>query len=187
MGFVQWVGLNVGNSSRLVKARRVRSALKTRGREGQRAWMRGQRGWRSGARWRRGRASGSRKGDRYDRRYQGPGHPAHLDDGRPSALQISPHLLGTGRSSQCETHMGFFCNAGAVRPALKPSGMPQSGIGHELLWRCRFANRCRITMENIGFQAAIFFYQVDYTLTRVPKMRLFPRAIRRVNPVPYGR
>jgi hypothetical protein len=53
-------------------------------------------------------------------------------------------------------------------------------------WEMPFRRRCRMTVENIGFQAANLFYQIDYALADVPEHCAYLHAqFRRVNPLPY--
>ena len=49
-----------------------------------------------------------------------------------------------------------------------------------------FRKRARITVENIADDEMTLFYQVNYTLTDVPKdAAYFHAQFRRVNPLPY--
>ena len=53
-------------------------------------------------------------------------------------------------------------------------------------WEMPFRQSCRITMENIGPDEAVLYYQVNYVLTNVPQdAAYFHAQFRRVNPLPY--
>jgi hypothetical protein len=58
--------------------------------------------------------------------------------------------------------------------------------GFNCYWQMPFRKCCKITMTNMGQEQNILFYQVDYTLTRIPRnMGYFHAQFNRVNPVPY--
>jgi hypothetical protein len=60
------------------------------------------------------------------------------------------------------------------------------GSGFNCYWPMPFRRKCRITMENINNEDMVLYYQVDYTLTDVPKdAAYFHAQFRRVNPLPY--
>lgn len=60
------------------------------------------------------------------------------------------------------------------------------GSGFNCYWPMPFRKKCRITMENINTEDMVLYYQVDYTLTDVPKdAAYFHAQFRRVNPLPY--
>ncbi len=51
-----------------------------------------------------------------------------------------------------------------------------------------FRQRCRITLENIGFEEVVIFYQINYALNEVAEdAAYFHAQFRRVNPLPYGK
>lgn len=53
-------------------------------------------------------------------------------------------------------------------------------------WQMPFRKSCRMTMENIGDDEVVLYYQIDYTLTEVPEdLAYFHAQFRRVNPLPY--
>jgi hypothetical protein len=59
------------------------------------------------------------------------------------------------------------------------------GSGFSCFWPMPFRKKCRITMENINNEDMVLYYQVDYTLTDVPKdAGYFHAQFRRVNPLP---
>ena len=60
------------------------------------------------------------------------------------------------------------------------------GSAFNCYWEMPFRKKCRITMENIGFEAMILYYQVNYTLTDVPDDAAYLHAqFRRTNPLRY--
>ncbi len=60
------------------------------------------------------------------------------------------------------------------------------GNAFNCYWEMPFRRHCRITMENIGFEAMTIFYQINYTLTEVPAdAACFHAQFRRSNPLPY--
>ena len=60
------------------------------------------------------------------------------------------------------------------------------GNAFNCYWEMPFRKRCKITLENIGFDAMTIFYQIDYTLTDVPTdAAYFHAQFRRANPLPY--
>jgi hypothetical protein len=60
------------------------------------------------------------------------------------------------------------------------------GSGFNCYWTMPFRKKCKITMENIADENMVLYYQVDYTLTDVPKdAGYFHAQFRRTNPLPY--
>jgi hypothetical protein len=60
------------------------------------------------------------------------------------------------------------------------------GSAFNCYWPMPFRKRCRITVENIGTESMVLFYQVDYALGTVPDdAAYFHAQFRRVNPLPY--
>jgi hypothetical protein len=60
------------------------------------------------------------------------------------------------------------------------------GSGFNCYWPMPFRKKCKITMENIADENMVLYYQVDYTLTDVPKDAGYLHAqFRRTNPLPY--
>lgn len=60
------------------------------------------------------------------------------------------------------------------------------GSGFNCYWPMPFRKKCKITMENINDEDMVLYYQVDYTLTDVPKdAGYFHAQFRRTNPLPY--
>jgi hypothetical protein len=60
------------------------------------------------------------------------------------------------------------------------------GSAFNCYWEMPFRKSCRITMENIDENAMTLYYQIDYTLTNIPKEAAYFHAqFRRVNPMEY--
>ena len=60
------------------------------------------------------------------------------------------------------------------------------GSAFNCYWEMPFRKSFKITMENIGEEKMVLYYQINYTLTDVPDdAAYFHAQFRRVNPVPY--
>ncbi|MCI0421707.1 MAG: DUF2961 domain-containing protein [Acidobacteria bacterium] len=60
------------------------------------------------------------------------------------------------------------------------------GSAFNSYWPMPFRKKARITLENLDNQEMRLYYQIDYTLTQVPKdAAYFHAQFRRVNPLPY--
>lgn len=81
----------------------------------------------------------------------------------------------------------FFCMGwGRFAPVTSLAVVVNPGSGLNCYWPMPFHKKCRITMENIDDKDMVLYYQVDYTLTEVPKdAGYFHAQFRRVNPVPF--
>jgi hypothetical protein len=89
-------------------------------------------------------------------------------------------------SVECPIGDFFACGWGryAQVSSLAVCVNPASGLN--CYWEMPFRKSCKITVENIGFEAMTLFYQIDYTLTEVPNdAAYFHAQFRRVNPLPY--
>ncbi len=61
---------------------------------------------------------------------------------------------------------------------------PLSGLN--CYWVMPFQKSCKITMENLDDKQMTLYFQINYTLTEIPKdAAYFHAQFRRVNPVPY--
>ena len=80
----------------------------------------------------------------------------------------------------------FFCMGwGKFAPVTSLAVVVNPGSGLNCYWPMPFRKKCRITMENIDNEDMVLYYQVDYTLTEVPKdAGYFHAQFRRVNPLP---
>jgi len=81
----------------------------------------------------------------------------------------------------------FFCMGwGKYAPVTSLAVVVNPGSGLNCYWPMPFRKKCRITMENIDNEDMILYYQVDYTLTDIPKdAGYFHAQFRRVNPLPF--
>jgi hypothetical protein len=81
----------------------------------------------------------------------------------------------------------FFCQGwGKFAPVTSLAVAANPGSGLNCYWAMPFRKKCRITMENMDNEDMVLYYQVDYTLTDVPKdAGYFHAQFRRVNPVPF--
>ncbi|MDB5142021.1 MAG: hypothetical protein JWQ66_734 [Mucilaginibacter sp.] len=81
----------------------------------------------------------------------------------------------------------FFCMGwGKFAPVQSLAVVVNPGSGFNCYWPMPFRKKCRITMENIDNKDMVLYYQVDYTLTDVPKdAGYFHAQFRRVNPLPF--
>jgi hypothetical protein len=81
----------------------------------------------------------------------------------------------------------FFCQGwGKFAPVTSLAVAANPGSGLNCYWTMPFRKKCRITMENIDDHDMVLYYQVDYTLTDVPKDAGYLHAqFRRVNPLPF--
>ncbi|MDB5017960.1 MAG: hypothetical protein JWQ84_2792 [Mucilaginibacter sp.] len=80
----------------------------------------------------------------------------------------------------------FFCMGWGKYSALQSLAVVVNpGSAFNCYWPMPFRKKCRITMENIDDKDMTLYYQVDYTLTEVPKdAGYFHAQFRRVNPLP---
>jgi len=81
----------------------------------------------------------------------------------------------------------FFCQGwGKFAPVTSFAVVTNPGSGLNCYWTMPFHKKCKITMENIDDRDMVLYYQVDYTLTDVPKdAGYFHAQFRRVNPLPF--
>jgi hypothetical protein len=81
----------------------------------------------------------------------------------------------------------FFCMGwGKYAPVQSLAVVVNPGSAFNCYWPMPFRKKCRITMENIDDEDMILYYQVDYTLTKVPDdAAYFHAQFRRINPLPY--
>jgi len=81
----------------------------------------------------------------------------------------------------------FFCLGwGKFAPVTSLAIVANPGSGLNCYWPMPFRKKCRITMENIDDRDMVLYYQVDYTLTEVPKDAGYLHAqFHRVNPLPF--
>ncbi len=71
-------------------------------------------------------------------------------------------------------------NVNSLPVVVNPAG------GTNSYWEMPFRRHARITIENLGTEEAVLYYQIDYTLTDVPEdAGYFHVQWRRNNPLPY--
>ena len=109
-------------------------------------------------------------------------HPAHW-----RRLVLRAYWDGEEHPS-VETPLGDFfvngwcerCNINSLPIVVNPAG------GMNSYWEMPFRQRARLTIENIGSEEAVLYYQIDYTLTEVPAdVAYFHAQWRRSNPLGY--
>ncbi|GGJ08444.1 hypothetical protein GCM10010885_16950 [Alicyclobacillus cellulosilyticus] len=87
-----------------------------------------------------------------------------------------------------ETPVGdFFCNGWCERCNVNslPIVVNPAG-GFNSYWEMPFRKSARITMENVGDEDAVLFYQIDYSLMEIPEdVGYFHAQWRRDNPLKY--
>lgn len=91
-------------------------------------------------------------------------------------------------NASIETPFGDFfcngwnqrCNISSLPVAVNPAG------GFNCYWEMPFRKAAKWTMENVGDDPVTLYYQIDYTLTEIPKDAAYFHAFwRRNNPLPY--
>ncbi len=71
-------------------------------------------------------------------------------------------------------------NVNSLPIAVNPAG------GFNSYWEMPFRTHARVTIENLGTEEAVLYYQIDYTLTAVPEdVAYFHAQWRRSNPLGY--
>ena len=77
-----------------------------------------------------------------------------------------------------------YTSSTATVNSLAVTRTPKTGMN--CYWEMPFRKKCKITMENVGFDDAYLYYQITYTLTEVPEdCAYFHAQFRRTNPLPY--
>jgi len=81
----------------------------------------------------------------------------------------------------------FFCSGWNVYSQLSSLAVcVNPGSAFNCYWQMPFQKKCRITMENRGFETAPVYYQINYTLTDIPDdCAYFHAYFNRTNPLPY--
>jgi len=75
---------------------------------------------------------------------------------------------------------GERCNINSLPIAVNPAG------GMNSYWEMPFRKSAHLTLENLGEQEVVLYYQIDYVLTEVAEdMAYFHAQWRRSNPLPY--
>jgi len=81
----------------------------------------------------------------------------------------------------------FFANGwGKYAPVVSGPVCVNPGSAFNSYWQMPFRKKARVTLENIDDNQMVIYYQINYTLTDVPKdAAYFHAQFRRVNPLPY--
>jgi len=75
--------------------------------------------------------------------------------------------------------MGQYVGVNSLAVCVNPKS------GFNCYWVMPFRKRCKITMTNIDAKPMVLYYQIDYTLTDIPKdAAYFHAQFRRINPLP---
>jgi hypothetical protein len=91
----------------------------------------------------------------------------------------------TEPSIECPVGDFFACGWGEYAQVSSLAVCVNPGSAFNCYWQMPFRKSARVTMENIGDKEMTLYYQVNYTLTDVPKDAAYMHAqFRRVNPLP---
>jgi len=88
-------------------------------------------------------------------------------------------------SVECPAGDFFACGLGQYTKVTSLPVCVNPGSGFNCYWQMPFRKGYKITMTNIDEKDMVLYYQIDYTLTEIPKdMGYLHAQFRRVNPVP---
>ncbi len=81
----------------------------------------------------------------------------------------------------------FFCMGWGEYASLNSLAVcVNPGRAFNSYWQMPFKKSFKITLENIGFEEVVLYYQIDYSLVNLPEnIAYFHSQWRRVNPLPY--
>lgn len=81
----------------------------------------------------------------------------------------------------------FFCNGWCERSNVNSIPVAVNPVGGmNSYWLMPFRKGAKITMENIGDEPSVLYYQIDYTISEIPStMAYFHAQWRRDNPLKY--
>lgn len=89
-------------------------------------------------------------------------------------------------SVECPAGDFFACGMGEYSQITSPAVCVNPMSGFNCYWVMPFRRSCKITMTDIDEKSMVLYYQIDYTLTQVPKdAAYFHAQFRRVNPLPH--
>ena len=89
-------------------------------------------------------------------------------------------------SVECPAGDFFACGMGEYTQVISLAVCVNPMSGFNCYWPMPFRKGCKITMTNMDEKAMVLYYQIDYTLTRVPvDAAYFHAQFRRVNPLTY--
>jgi hypothetical protein len=90
-------------------------------------------------------------------------------------------------SIECPTGDFFACGWERFAQVSSLAVCVNPGRGFNCYWPMPFATRARFTLENLGPDPLVVFYQINYELNDVaPDAGRFHAQFRRINPLPYG-
>ena len=88
-------------------------------------------------------------------------------------------------SVECPAGDFFACGMGQYTTISSLAVCVNPGSGFNCYWQMPFRKGYKMTMTNIDEKDMVLYYQIDYTLTEIPKdMGYLHAQFRRVNPVP---
>ena len=88
-------------------------------------------------------------------------------------------------SVECPAGDFFACGCGQYTTVNSLAVCVNPGSGFNCYWLMPFRKSFKITMTNMDTKSMVLYYQIDYTLTPVPKdMAYFHAQFRRINPLP---
>ena len=88
-------------------------------------------------------------------------------------------------SVECPAGDFFACGCGQYTTVNSLAVCVNPGSGFNCYWMMPFRKSFKITMTNMDTKSMVLYYQIDYTLTQVPKdMAYFHAQFRRTNPLP---
>lgn len=89
-------------------------------------------------------------------------------------------------SVECPLGDFFACGWNQYAQVSSAAICVNPGNAFNCYWQMPFHRNCRITVENIGDEDVVLFYQVDYILTEIPEnAAYFHASFNRTNPLPY--
>jgi len=92
----------------------------------------------------------------------------------------------TEPSIECPVGDFFGCGWGKYAQLTSLAVCVNPGSAFNCYWQMPFRKKARITMENLDEANMTLYYQINYTLTKIPDdAAYFHAQFRRVNPLPY--
>lgn len=89
-------------------------------------------------------------------------------------------------SVECPIGDFFACGWGEFAQVSSQAVCVNPGSAFNCYWPMPFRKNCKITVENIGHEMSVLYYQINYALNDVPEdAAYFHAQFRRVNPLPY--
>ena len=89
-------------------------------------------------------------------------------------------------SIECPVGDFFACGWGAYAQVSSIPVCVNPGSAFNCYWQMPFKKKARVTLENIDAKDMVVYYQINYTLTSIPKdAAYFHAQFRRVNPLAY--